>query len=82
MLNGPDDAQLSVTARPRHPHQFLVAALKPQGVKRHNVSVVADPMGISVTDDPVRACAGPAPTPAVCRCGIRWRGEGQPLRTR
>lgn len=58
VLHGPGDAQLSVTDRPRDPHRFLVAAMKPEGVKRHNVSVVADVlMGISVTDDPVRAAA-------------------------
>ncbi|MGW0709006.1 hypothetical protein ACWD4G_24165 [Streptomyces sp. NPDC002643] len=57
VLNGPDNTQLSVTARPHNPHQFLVAALKPQGVKRHNFSVVADPMGISIPDNPVRAAS-------------------------
>ncbi|CAM5570854.1 hypothetical protein [Streptomyces aurantiogriseus] len=57
VLHGPGNARLSVTARPRNPRQFLVAALKPQGVKRHNISVVDDPMGISVTDDPVRAAS-------------------------
>ncbi|MEV0636284.1 hypothetical protein AB0I77_15185 [Streptomyces sp. NPDC050619] len=57
VLTGPDDAQLSITARPRNPRRFLVAALKPQGVKQHNFSVVADPMGISVTDDPARAAS-------------------------
>ncbi|MCQ9185459.1 hypothetical protein KMT30_41835 [Streptomyces sp. IBSBF 2953] len=58
LLHGPDDAQLSVIDRPRNPHQFLVAPLKPLGVKRHNVSAAADLlMGISVTNDPVRAAA-------------------------
>lgn len=57
VLTGPDDAQLSVTARPRHPRRFLVAALKPQDVKQHNFSVVNDPMGISVTDDAARAAS-------------------------
>ncbi|MEE1765297.1 hypothetical protein [Streptomyces sp. SP18BB07] len=58
VLHGPGGTQLSVTVRPSRPRQFLVAALKPEGVQRHNFSVVDDPMGISVPDDPVRAaCA-------------------------
>ncbi|MEU6231374.1 hypothetical protein ABZ855_48070, partial [Streptomyces sp. NPDC047042] len=53
LLHGPGDARLSVIDRPRNPHRILVAPLKPQGVRRHNVRATADLlMGISVTDDP------------------------------
>jgi hypothetical protein len=55
VLHGPGSTQLSVTVRPNRPRQFLVAALKPEGVQQHNFSVVDEPMGISVPNDPVRA---------------------------
>uniref|UniRef100_A0AAU2AER3 Uncharacterized protein n=1 Tax=Streptomyces sp. NBC_00093 TaxID=2975649 RepID=A0AAU2AER3_9ACTN len=58
VLHGPGDARLLVIDRPYKPRRFLVAPLKPDGVKPHNFSVVEERvMDISVTDDPVRAAS-------------------------
>ncbi|GAA3500746.1 hypothetical protein GCM10019016_078530 [Streptomyces prasinosporus] len=57
LLEGPDDAQLCVIERPRHPRQYLVAPLEPEGFKPHHFRMVDEPNGIAVPDDPVRAAA-------------------------
>ncbi|MEV5878056.1 hypothetical protein AB0L75_28285 [Streptomyces sp. NPDC052101] len=56
-LHGPGDQHLYVMARPRYPHQFLVAPLKPARFRQHHFRGVDEPNGISVPRDPVRAAA-------------------------
>ncbi|MEC3997114.1 hypothetical protein VSR01_27885 [Actinacidiphila sp. DG2A-62] len=56
LLNGPGGESLVVIERPRHPGQFLVAALAPPGV----YSVLRNrytPHGIAVPEHPARAAA-------------------------
>ncbi|WP_406439094.1 hypothetical protein OHB14_51520 [Streptomyces sp. NBC_01613] len=57
VLNGPAGEQLYVTDRPLYRHQFVVAALEPEGFKPHQISPVREPNGIAVPHDPVRAAA-------------------------
>ncbi|MFJ9667661.1 hypothetical protein ACIRPP_24115 [Streptomyces sp. NPDC101219] len=59
VLQGPADQRLYVTDRPRYPHQFVVAALAPDGarIKPHHFAGVAEPNGIAVPKDPARAAA-------------------------
>ncbi|MGW2046212.1 hypothetical protein ACWCPF_13655 [Streptomyces sp. NPDC001858] len=57
LLEGPDEAQLCIIERPRHPRQYLVAPLEPEGFKPHHFRMVDEPNGIAVADDPVRAAA-------------------------
>ncbi|MFD5256850.1 hypothetical protein ACFWM5_28960 [Streptomyces bobili] len=57
VLNGPGGEHLYVTDRPLYRHQFVVAALEPEGFKRHQISPVREPDGIAVPNDPVRAAA-------------------------
>ncbi|MFF4256630.1 hypothetical protein ACFY1L_36135 [Streptomyces sp. NPDC001663] len=57
VLNGPDGQQLYLVDRPRYRHQFVVAALEPEGFKTHQISPVREPNGIAVPSDPVRAAA-------------------------
>lgn len=57
ILYGPDGEQLYITDRPRYRHQFVVAALEPEGFKNHQISPVREPHGIAVPNDPVRAAA-------------------------
>ncbi|KUN02150.1 hypothetical protein AQI95_29205 [Streptomyces yokosukanensis] len=57
VLHGFDGQQLYVMARPRCPHQFLVAPLQPDGFRPHHFAGVDEPCGISVPRDPVRAAA-------------------------
>lgn len=57
ILHGPDGEQLYVTDRPLYRHQFVVAALEPEGFKTHQISPVREPDGIAVPTDPVRAAA-------------------------
>jgi hypothetical protein len=59
-LDGLAGQQLYVMPRPRYPHQFLVAPLKPEGVKPHHFRGVDEPHGIAVGDDPLRAAAAVA----------------------
>ena len=40
VLNGPDGQQLYLVDRPRYRHQFVVAALEPEGFKTHQISPV------------------------------------------
>lgn len=59
VLHGPADQRLYVTDRPRYPHQFVVAALAPDGarIKPHHFAGVAEPNSIAVPKDPARAAA-------------------------
>ncbi|PJN35818.1 hypothetical protein CG747_36400 [Streptomyces sp. CB02959] len=58
VLTGPDGEQLCVIDRPLHRDQFLVTPLAPEaGLKPHHFDGVAEPGGIKVTGDPVRAAA-------------------------
>ncbi|WP_254650153.1 hypothetical protein [Streptomyces sp. GbtcB7] len=57
VLNGPHGQQLYVADRPRYRRQFVVAPLEPEGFTPDQVSVVREPNGIAVPDDPVRAAA-------------------------
>ncbi|PIB11939.1 MULTISPECIES: hypothetical protein [Streptomyces] len=57
ILHGPGGEQLYVTDRPLYRHQFVVAALEPEGFKPHQMSPVREPDGIAVPNDPVRAAA-------------------------
>ncbi|MDX2680130.1 hypothetical protein [Streptomyces soliscabiei] len=59
VLHGPAEQQLYVADRPRHPHQFVVAALAPDGarIKPHHFAGVEEPNGITVPADPARAAA-------------------------
>ncbi|MFJ4696339.1 hypothetical protein [Streptomyces sp. NPDC088766] len=59
VLHGPEDQQLYVADRPRYPHQFVVAALAPDGarIKPHHFAGVEEPNGIAVPKDPARAAA-------------------------
>ncbi|MFD4257651.1 hypothetical protein ACFWR9_08465 [Streptomyces sp. NPDC058534] len=57
VLHGPGGKRLYVTDRPLHPHQFVVAPLEPDDArfKPHHFVGVAEPNGIAVPNDPVRA---------------------------
>ncbi|MFJ6438492.1 hypothetical protein [Streptomyces sp. NPDC091416] len=59
VLRGPEGERLYVTHRPRHSHQFVVAALQPDidGLKPHHFHGVEEPNGIAVPNDPARAAA-------------------------
>ncbi|MEV0691252.1 hypothetical protein [Streptomyces sp. NPDC050388] len=43
--------------RPRHPHQYLVAPLRPAEFRPHHFRGADEPNGIAVPDDPARAAA-------------------------
>lgn len=57
VLHGADGRRLYVTDRPLHPHQFVIAPLEPDGehIKHHHFVGVAEPNGIAVPNDPLRA---------------------------
>ncbi|MGW3835940.1 hypothetical protein [Streptomyces microflavus] len=59
VLHGPDGIRLYVTDRPLYPHQRVVAPLEPSGngIRPHHFDNVAEPDGIAVPSDPVRAAA-------------------------
>lgn len=59
VLNGPEDQRLYVSIRPRYPHQFVVAPLKPDDnrFKPHHFDGAEVPNGIAVPNDPVRAAS-------------------------
>lgn len=59
VLHGPDGMRLYVTGRPLYPHQYVVAPLEPagNGIRPHHFDDVAEPDGIAVPSDPVRAAA-------------------------
>ncbi|WP_432141065.1 hypothetical protein [Streptomyces sp. bgisy084] len=56
-LDGPAGQRLCVIDRPQHRHQFLVAPLRPDGLKPHHFDGVIEPNGIKVSGDPLRAAA-------------------------
>lgn len=59
VLDGPNGMRLYVTDRPLYPHQRVVAPLEPsgKGIRPHHFDNVAEPDGIAVPSDPVRAAA-------------------------
>ncbi|MER5813805.1 hypothetical protein [Streptomyces californicus] len=59
VLHGPDSMRLYVTGRPLYPHQYVVAPLEPtgNGIRPHHLDDVAEPDGITVPGDPIRAAA-------------------------
>ncbi|MEV7393423.1 hypothetical protein [Streptomyces sp. NPDC091215] len=57
VLYGPAQQQLYLTDRPLYRHQFVVAPLEPEGLKPHHFSVVDEPNGIAIPNDPARVLA-------------------------
>ncbi|MFF7438981.1 hypothetical protein [Streptomyces sp. NPDC008122] len=56
VLHGPDGQRLYLTDRPTHLHQFVVAPLAPD-IYSHHFLGAAEPNGIAIPADPVRAAA-------------------------
>ncbi|MFD9224885.1 hypothetical protein ACFWDI_33920 [Streptomyces sp. NPDC060064] len=84
VLHGPGEQHLYIADRPLYRHQFVVAPLEPDGndVKPHHFVGVAEPNGIAVPSDPVRAAAQVArrvlPRYERARHTVRRNAEEQP----